>query len=463
MSFTKNAVDTTLVGQTGTGEFVGSNSPDLVTPSLGVATCDSLTVTGAGSLPTADGTMGQVLTTTGGGVWSFQNAATGTVSGAANVGGGTPTYLGTTSNVLQLGTIAAGANVNFVTSGGLTTISSSGSGTTFPYEQAFWVSQNNGADSALGTSIDTPFLTLGYAIAQAGIVPTIIYLVDGFTNTETITTSGFGQALYISAPGTIMNGTITIAANDTLEILAPYIAGITNSGTFVANTNRLVNITSTGASSISYLSTVILNGLALADSTVCYLACTANIGSITNDASAILNATTGGTLPGWAGDNEISGRLLANSIAFSPTTHGVVGTPTNDNAAAGYVGEYLTVNVPYASRITLTSNIRTNLASRTLTAGDWEVWGNVYFEFSSGYGYVCNAWITTTSAGNVDQSLWSVNYVNPGNQANITCEIVPVRFSVPASTTITVYVVAYSIFSTGASAMCGNIYARRFR
>jgi hypothetical protein len=37
MTTTNNAVNTTLSGQTGTGSFVGSNSPTLVTPALGTA------------------------------------------------------------------------------------------------------------------------------------------------------------------------------------------------------------------------------------------------------------------------------------------------------------------------------------------------------------------------------------------------------------------------------------------
>ena len=44
---TNNAVNTTLSGQTGTGSFVGSTSPTLVTPTLGLATATSINFGGS--------------------------------------------------------------------------------------------------------------------------------------------------------------------------------------------------------------------------------------------------------------------------------------------------------------------------------------------------------------------------------------------------------------------------------
>lgn len=51
---TNNSVDTTLSGQTGTGSFVGSNSPTLITPTLGAAGATSINFGGA-SLATYSG------------------------------------------------------------------------------------------------------------------------------------------------------------------------------------------------------------------------------------------------------------------------------------------------------------------------------------------------------------------------------------------------------------------------
>lgn len=54
---TINAVNTNLSGQTGTGSFVGSNSPILVTPNIGVATATSLAFQGSATLSMVTGTL----------------------------------------------------------------------------------------------------------------------------------------------------------------------------------------------------------------------------------------------------------------------------------------------------------------------------------------------------------------------------------------------------------------------
>lgn len=103
---TRNTVDTSLAGQTGTGNFVGSTSPTFVTPILGTPTsgtltnCTGLPVAGGGTgLASATayavlcggttstnplqsiasvGTTGQVLTSNGAGALpTFQNASGG--------------------------------------------------------------------------------------------------------------------------------------------------------------------------------------------------------------------------------------------------------------------------------------------------------------------------------------------------------------------------------------------------
>tara|TARA_R110000823_G_scaffold315159_2_gene445950 strand:+ start:16558 stop:16911 length:354 start_codon:yes stop_codon:yes gene_type:complete len=53
---TRNTVDTSLAGQTGTGSFVGSTSPAFVTPVLGTPT--SGTLTNCTGLPVAGGGTG---------------------------------------------------------------------------------------------------------------------------------------------------------------------------------------------------------------------------------------------------------------------------------------------------------------------------------------------------------------------------------------------------------------------
>lgn len=68
----------------------------------------------------------------------------------------------------------------------------------------------------------------------------------------------------------------------------------------------------------------------------------------------------------------------ATSGVATPTdivTSQVPGTVTNDNAAAGNIGEILETNVPIGSPVAVTSGASKSVAALVLTAGDWDVWG----------------------------------------------------------------------------------------
>jgi hypothetical protein len=85
----------------------------------------------------------------------------------------------------------------------------------------------------------------------------------------------------------------------------------------------------------------------------------------------------------------ISTAALADSINVGPTAVGtaaagqVPGTATNDSAAAGKVGEWITNSVAAGSEVALTTSTQTNISSGvTLTAGDWNCYGSIYYKAS---------------------------------------------------------------------------------
>lgn len=80
---TRNVVDTTLAGQTGTGQFVGDTSPALVTPALG--TPSSGTLTNCTGLPVAGGGTG-LSSTTAYAVLCGGATSTGALQSVASVG-----------------------------------------------------------------------------------------------------------------------------------------------------------------------------------------------------------------------------------------------------------------------------------------------------------------------------------------------------------------------------------------
>lgn len=77
---------------------------------------------------------------------------------------------------------------------------------------------------------------------------------------------------------------------------------------------------------------------------------------------------------------DANGQLTgASGFSFdgtSLTVSGVVGTATNNNATAGNVGEFTSVNSPTGGTATPgSSGTYVNVASISLTAGDWDVYG----------------------------------------------------------------------------------------
>jgi hypothetical protein len=175
-------------------------------------------------------------------------------------------------------------------------------------------------------------------------------------------------------------------------------------------------------------------------------------------------ALTGGTLTG-----PLNGTTAAFSGAITPSqTAGIVGTTTNNNANPGAVGELIQSNIPNASAVTLANNnIGTNVTSITLTPGDWDVWGSIYFFSASGaIVSAVSTIISNQSANNPAYPNSSQNQLLlPGNAATnvgVWCIGAAMRFAVSVSTPI--YLVATVTYTgAGGYAGAGWINARRRR
>jgi hypothetical protein len=137
----------------------------------------------------------------------------------------------------------------------------------------------------------------------------------------------------------------------------------------------------------------------------------------------------------------------------------VKGTSTNDNATAGFVGEFVSSVIPFSSSVSLTNLAAADVTSISLTAGDWDVWGNIHTEFPSN-GTAIYGWTSATSATLPDSSLY--NAVVPVGGIGSSGQSVPYKRYSLASTT-TIYLSTFGQFSTGTASACGGIYARRVR
>lgn len=122
---TNNSVNTSLSGQTGTGSFVGSTSPTLVTPALG--TPASGTLTNCTGLPISTGVSGlgtgvaTFLALTPTDSSSLVVSSAGVVSYAAMTDG--QLIIGTTGGTPTAATLTAGAGISIGNAGGAITIS----------------------------------------------------------------------------------------------------------------------------------------------------------------------------------------------------------------------------------------------------------------------------------------------------------------------------------------------------
>lgn len=147
----------------------------------------------------------------------------------------------------------------------------------------------------------------------------------------------------------------------------------------------------------------------------------------------------------------------------------VKGTTTNDNAAAGVVGEFITATVATPGSA-LTTATPLTITSISLTAGDWDVASVIDFLYTgatvtdirSGPSLTTNVLPTQAGGGGLGTDALAID---PSNFATIsdvqTLDSGPVRVSIAGTTTV--FLVAQATFSVGTVSAFGTIRARRIR
>jgi hypothetical protein len=139
---------------------------------------------------------------------------------------------------------------------------------------------------------------------------------------------------------------------------------------------------------------------------------------------------------------------------------GVLGTTTNDNAPAGYVGEYVSASVASGSAISLVNITAKTITSISLTAGDWDVDGYMGFLPSGGAAteYDWGSSTTNNTFGPEGTAL-DLQGTFASGSANLF-GLNTVRYSLAATTTV--YLVGYAAFA-GTCKAYGGIRSRRVR
>lgn len=177
--------------------------------------------------------------------------------------------------------------------------------------------------------------------------------------------------------------------------------------------------------------------------------------SATDNALVRYDATTGKLVQNseiTLGDSD--GKLTRTAgISFS-------GTNTNDNAATGYVGEFISAT---ATTGTLTTATNTNITSIALGAGDWDITAG-YSASGSSTPVTSDIWISinTVTATNVNTAGQSFRFRGTNLTDPVTSGTLgPLRVSLTGSTTY--YLNCSVTYTPGTFAVTGIIRARRVR
>lgn len=139
-----------------------------------------------------------------------------------------------------------------------------------------------------------------------------------------------------------------------------------------------------------------------------------------------------------------------------------IGTATNDNAVAGGIGEFIQSSVAQGSAVALTTATPANVTSMSLTAGDWDVWANAWYNPSASMTLI-QVGISTVSATLPTPPSGGGYNALATTFAGVTNSSLPCQMRLSLNATTTVFLVTYATFASGTVGGYGSIQARRRR
>lgn len=417
---------------------------------------------------------------------------TGTLSGTrggtgVNNGGNTATFAGnlnfansftTSGNFAVTQTYTGITNVTFPTSGTLATTSQLPSGAALTEVNDTNVTLTLGGTPATAL-LQAVSLTLGWT-GQLG-------LTRGGTNAS-LTASNGGIVYSTASAMAILAGTTTAgqhlqsgsssapswttttypstnAINTIMYASSANVLGVitpVNSAVLISSAGGVPSWSTTLPTGLTIPGIMMPNGDGITDtsgnSIVIYTTVASPVNSI-----VMGNAATGNNpqITGSGSDTNVTLSLVGKGTGGVQ----IQGTGTNNNAAAGFVGEFISSIVTQGSGVGLSTNTAANITSISLTAGDWDVWGNVAF-LSATTTVISdlNGWISTTTASLPTGNLRTQRFVSAGFTPGVSNESFCVPYTrISVASTTTVFLSVRATFMTSTLEGSGGIYARRVR
>lgn len=154
-----------------------------------------------------------------------------------------------------------------------------------------------------------------------------------------------------------------------------------------------------------------------------------------------------------------------DGVSGAPTLS-LSATATNDSAASGKRGEYLETVVLSGAAVSLTTNTAANVITLSLTAGDWDVSGELWCAAAGttvttlAIGEITTTSATLTAIPNAARSTTSEPIPNVAGNSPILA-LKPCRISIAGTTNV--YLVAYITFTVSTMVGHGILRARRMR
>lgn len=278
----------------------------------------------------------------------------------------------------------------------------------------------------------------------------------------TVNAGLINQLAWYTANGTAVSG-LTTAIN----------SGLVTNGSGVP---AWVTATGTGAPVLANTPTLITPNLGVATATSIklpnmgqlldpngnvYLTFFANTGAINN--IAITNTTTG--LPPIVSAVGVDTNVILSLKGQGTGGATVQGTGTNNNAASGFVGEFLSATLVAGSATSLTNNIPKTIISIALSAGDWDVGGQFTINPAGttvSQLLACGISLTTNTFPPAPDSSFN-ELAGVATTAGANVGIITGVSRVSISTTTTVYLIGFANFTISTNNGYGMIWARRAR